>query len=275
VTVVTVGVRANAMAPKKPAGPVPLAAVEHAITILDALGAAPAGLDLNAVAETASMSAAGAYRTLQTLRAGGLVSQDGRRGTYRLGPKVLVLAQSMRSDAALVAAAEPALRDLSRATGESVALAVVRDRRIWGIASVTGEGEVVARPRLAHGEPYFHTTGRGKLYLASLPRDEARAVIAATGLPQVGPNTITDETELWRAVDQARECGYAVNRRERSEHLGGLAFPVWDRQRRLAATIGITVPIFRLDEAHEARLVAHGLAAADRVTRALRGDPLA
>jgi DNA-binding IclR family transcriptional regulator len=249
-----------------------VAAVAHAIQVLDALAAAPRGLELNAIAAAVGMSPAGAYRTLYTLAAGGLVTQVGRRGLYRLGPKVLTLAQAMRGESALLAAAEPAMRELAAATGESVALAVLRNRRIWSIASFAGSGEIVAQPRLAHGEAYFHTTGRGKLYLAFLPPEEARAIIAATGLPPIGPNTVTDEATLWRQVDEARERGYAINRRERSEHLAGVAVPILDPQGHILATLGITVPAYRLDAAREAELARAGQAAARQIERGLRGE---
>jgi DNA-binding IclR family transcriptional regulator len=245
--------------------------VEKAIQILEALGRAPEGLDLQDVAGAAGMSPPGAYRTLQTLVRGGLAVQDGRRGVYRLGPRILVLARSMQGDAALLAAAEPELHALADIAGESVALAVVRGDRIWSIASATGSADVVAQPRLAHGEPYFHTTGRGKLYLAHLPPPAARALIARTGLPAVGPNTITDEGRLWREVEEARRRGYAVNRAERSPHLAGVAIPVFDSGGALAATLGISVPVYTLTAEREAELAGLGRATARRIEARLAG----
>jgi IclR family acetate operon transcriptional repressor len=217
------------------------------------------------------MSPPGAYRTLQTLVRGGLAVQDGRRGVYRLGPRILVLARSMQGDAALLAAAEPELHALADLAGESVALAVVRGDRIWSIASATGSADVVAQPRLAHGEPYFHTTGRGKLYLAHLPPPAARALIARTGLPAVGRNTITDEGRLWREVEEARRRGYAVNRAERSPHLAGVAIPVFDAGGALVATLGISVPVDSLTAQREAELARLGQATARRIEARLSG----
>jgi DNA-binding IclR family transcriptional regulator len=254
-------------------GPVPLGAVEKAIQILDLLGQLPEGLDLQAIAARVGMSASGAYRTLQTLVGGGLVIQEGRRGAYRLGPRILTLARSMSSEAALVAAAEPEVHALAEATGESVALAVVRGDRIWSIVAATGSGDLVAQPRLAHGEPNFHTTGRGKLHLAYLPRAEARALIQRTGLPKAGPNSITDEDRLWREVEETRARGYAVNRAERSPHLAGVAIPVFGAGGELAATLGITVPVYTLTPEREAELARLGLAAARRIQAKLHGTP--
>jgi IclR family acetate operon transcriptional repressor len=245
--------------------------VEKAIAMLDVLALAPGGLELNEVAEKVAMSPPGAYRTIQTLLAGGLVTQDGKRGVYRLGPKLLVLARSLRSEAALAAAADQELRALAESTGESVALAVVRAGRIWSIAGYAGSGDLVAQPRLASGEPYFHSTGRGKLHLAYLPRAEAEALIAQTGLPKVGPHTITDAKRLWREVDQARARGYAVNRAERSTHLAGVAVPIVEGSGALLATIGISVPVFTLTESRERELAQAAQAAARRIEARLGG----
>lgn len=250
----------------------PLTAVSRAIDVLDALGAAPEGVELRGLAATVGMSPSGAYRTLQTLVAGGLATQDGKRGLYRLGPKVLLLARSMRSEAALLAASVASLHALSRTIGETVALAVLRDRRIWSIASVDGGGEIVARPRLAHGEPYLHNTGRGKLYLAHLPRAEGVAILAETGLPKIGPHTITDVAALWQEVERVRRQGYASNREERSAGLGGVAVPIFDSDGALMATLGITVPIFTLSQDRERELAGHGSAAAREIERRLCGE---
>ncbi len=257
----------------KERGPQPLAAVERAVQVLDVLGTAPQGLELQEIAAKVGMSTPGAYRTLQTLAGGGLVAQDGKRGVYRLGPKVLYLARTMRSEASLAAAAEPEVRALAESTGEAVALAVARGGRIWSILGFPGSRDVVAQPRLAQGEPNFHTTGRGKLHLAHMPREEARALIAATGLPRSTPNTIADEATLWREVDEARARGYAVNRGQRSPHLAGVAIPIFDADGTLLATIGITVPLYSLDDAREAELVRLGKAAARQIEHRLSGQP--
>ena len=241
------------------------------MAILDVLGSAPQGLDLQAIAARVGMSAPGAYRALQTLVAGGLATQAGRRGAYRLGPKVLVLARAMRSEGALVSAAEVELRALAEETGETVHLAVVRDRRIWTLFGVTGGADVVAKSRAPGSEPYFHNTGRGKLYLAYLPREEAQSLVAATGMPKVGPNTLEDEAALWREVDEARRRGYATNRGERSAELGGLAVPVLEADGELLAMIGITVPRYVLTAEREAELAKLGSAAARRIERRLSG----
>jgi IclR family acetate operon transcriptional repressor len=212
---------------------------------------------------------------------------------------VLQLARTMQGEAALLAAAEPEVDALSRATGEHINLAVLRDRQTWVLLARDGTGEVVARPRTRGvpppgpagppgagerrgpgepggsagiGEPHFHTTGRGRLFLAFLPPEEARAIVAATGLPAVGPRTITDEGRLWEEVALARRRRYATARGERSAHLAGIAFAVTDGRDALVATLGITVPVFTLDERREAELMALGLAAARRVERRLRGE---
>jgi DNA-binding IclR family transcriptional regulator len=43
--------------------------------------------------------------------------------------------------------------------------------------------------------------------LVAAAEPELRALATATGLPKVGPHTITDQATLWREVEQARRRG--------------------------------------------------------------------
>jgi len=247
-------------------------AIGRAVQILDALAAASGGLDVATIAAAVGMSPSGAHRSLRALVHAGLVTQSGRRRAYRLGIKVLLLARAMRSEEALVAASEPELRPLSALTGETVGVGVVRDDRMWIVTSVDGSGDLVARPTLG-GSPHFHATGRGKLFLAHMPERRARALIRSTGLPRLCPNTIADEETLWRAVEEARARDYATSREERTPGVGGVAVPIRDVDRRVVATLGVTVPMFRFDATREAELLQHTRAAAARIERTLHGQP--
>jgi DNA-binding IclR family transcriptional regulator len=237
--------------------------VTRAIEILSVLSTAPGGMELAAIARSSGMSPSGAHRTLRTLVQGGVAQQQDLRGTYRLGPRILVWARQMRSEAALAAAAEPELAAIAEATHESVLVSVMRERRIWTISEIDGRGPLVARPATAELS-HFHDTARGKLFLAHLDEALARALIAASGLPRRTRHTITDEAELWRAVEKVRSTGYAVSREEHVVGGAGLALPILDGD-RLVACVAMAVPMARFDRAREAQLVEVARRAARRI----------
>lgn len=242
-------------------------AIARAIRVMDVLAAAPEGAELLVIARAVGMSASGVHRVLRTLIDGGLVHQPGARGSYRLGPKVLVWAQSMRSEAALQAAAEPELAELHAAINDTVMLSLMRDRRIWTLIAMEGRSHLVVRPDQSELR-YFHTSGRGKLFLAYLDRADARALIANTGLPAFTPHTITDEATLWTVVDEARRNGYATSREEAGLGGGGIAVPVHDTAGRLAACVAMSAPTVRLDQQRQAELLERLRQTAQRIERA-------
>ncbi|MDQ0614018.1 DNA-binding IclR family transcriptional regulator [Microbacterium sp. W4I4] len=243
-------------------------ALDRAIRIIDELAGAPDGLDLASVAKAVGMSASGAHRALKSLVIGGVVAQRERRGEYYLGPKILVWAQQMKQDGALATLAAPMLRDLNGETGESVYLSVVRDSRIWNIVWLSGRGQIVVHARPG-SESNFHSTGRGKLFLAYMPKERARTLIHSTGLPKVGPSSITDETVLWEQVAHAHELGYAVSREESFAGGAGVAAPVLGVDGTLLATIGVSVPLVRFESVGEQYFVDRVRAAASKIEEAV------
>lgn len=161
--------------------------VARAADILEVL-ATPApgsGLSVTEVAQICGISKSAAFGTLQTLRAYGLVSDDGEgmNRRYRLGMGLSRLGDRARSQVSLRGVAHPVLRDLSRTTGMASRLAVPED----GHAVVVDQVELDHRVRLdlRMGQRELpHCTGLGKALLSALPEAEAAAVIERHGLPR-------------------------------------------------------------------------------------------
>ena len=86
------------------------------------------------------------------------------------------------------------------------------------------------------------------------------------------PRTLTVPAEFLREMERIREQGYAVNRGEWRESVGGVAAPVRDPGGMVIAAIGVSGPIERLRPARLKTLSADLIRAADGITAALRGD---
>ncbi|MFC0528593.1 IclR family transcriptional regulator [Phytohabitans kaempferiae] len=215
--------------------------IARAAQILDSLARNSGGAELGDIAARAQMSPSGAHRALRALIDVGLATQDGARGRYRLGPRILVFAQGMNGENALLASAESELDTLNRDSGETVVLTVLRDGKMWNIASREGTGDLISRGNLG-GEPHFHASARGLLFLAHMPRPEARALIRSTGLPALTPHTITNEEELWTAVDEARRRHLAWSRDTSVMGSSGVAAPIIDPDGSIVACVAVHLP---------------------------------
>src|SRR4051794_9403357 len=96
----------------------PVASVARALALLDALGASPEGLGVNELARRIGVNASTASRLLATLEAGRMVERA-PGGPYRLGLRLVALADGVLARLDVRELARPRLRALVAATGEA------------------------------------------------------------------------------------------------------------------------------------------------------------
>ncbi|MFD3924400.1 IclR family transcriptional regulator [Streptomyces sp. NPDC058595] len=244
----------NSAAPEEPKYWVK--SVARAADILEAL-ATPSqgnGLSVTEVGQACSISKSAAFGMLQTLRAYGLVSDDGEgmNRRYRLGMSLARLGDRARSQVSLRGVTHPVLRELTRSTGMASRLAVPED----GHAVVVDQVELDQRVRLdlRMGQRELpHCTGLGKALLSAMPQSEAATVVERFGLPRRTSRTITDPaTFLSHLLDIAR-VGYALDDEEDAEGIICIGAPVFDDRSVCAGAVSITglklgLPAWRYQE---------------------------
>ncbi|MEU0634236.1 IclR family transcriptional regulator [Streptomyces sp. NPDC005989] len=244
----------NSAAPEEPKYWVK--SVARAADILEAL-AAPAqgnGLSVTEVGQACSISKSAAFGMLQTLRAYGLVSDDGEgmNRRYRLGMSLARLGDRARSQVSLRGVAHPVLRELTRTTGMASRLAVPED----GHAVVVDQVELDQRVRLdlRMGQRELpHCTGLGKALLSAVPQSEAAAVIERFGLPRRTSRTITDPATFLSHLRDIARVGYALDDEEDAEGIICIGAPVFDDRSVCAGAVSITglklgLPAWRYQE---------------------------
>ncbi|MFG2632231.1 IclR family transcriptional regulator [Streptomyces sp. NPDC048473] len=244
----------NSAAPEEPKYWVK--SVARAADILEAL-AAPAqgnGLSVTEVGQACSISKSAAFGMLQTLRAYGLVSDDGEgmNRRYRLGMSLARLGDRARSQVSLRGVAHPVLRELTRTTGMASRLAVPED----GHAVVVDQVELDQRVRLdlRMGQRELpHCTGLGKALLSAMPQSEAAAVVERFGLPRRTSRTITDPATFLSHLRDIARVGYALDDEEDAEGIICIGAPVFDDRSVCAGAISITglklgLPAWRYQE---------------------------
>ncbi|MEY2534892.1 MAG: hypothetical protein QOF29_2802, partial [bacterium] len=168
--------------PEPPAGR-PVASVGRALAILDALAQAPDGLGVNEVARRIGVNASTASRLLGTLERGRMVERATAGGPYRLGLRLIALADGVLARLDVRELARPQLRELVARTGETATLSVPGGSEAVTVDFVPGESSVVSVARL--GRPSVgHATAAGKVVLA----------FGADGAPAGELTAFTDRT---------------------------------------------------------------------------------
>jgi len=244
----------------------PVASVARALALLDELGAAPDGLGVNELARRIGVNASTASRLLATLEAGRMVERAPGGGPYRLGLRLVALADGVLARLDVRELARPRVRALVDATGETATLSVPGASEAVTVDFVAAESSVVSVARL--GRPSIgHATAAGKIVLAF------GAVPAAppAELTRLTERTIVDPAALAAEVERVRAQGWAEAAGEREPDLNALAAPVFGRTGELAAVLGLQGPAARLTAERRAEVLPALLEAAGALQRALGG----
>jgi IclR family acetate operon transcriptional repressor len=207
-----------------------------------------------------------ASRGLATLAAGGYVDQA-PNGRYRLGVRLVQLGNAVVDRLDLRELAQPILRGLVDAMGETATLSVPGEHEAFTVDFAQSSSSVqsvaqVGRPSVAHA------TATGKVMLAY-----GRATPPPGPLRRYTSRTIADPRVLARVVEKVRIAGWADAVGEREEDLAALAAPVRGSRDELAAILGVQGPASRLDATARKSAVAPLLKAAAEFSRQLGWMP--
>ena len=219
-----------------------IVASERAVAVLDAL-ADGGELGTNEIARRTSLPPSTVSRQLGTLAASGLVEHLPESGRYRLGIRIVRLANAVLARLDVRQVARPHLEDLVRLTGETATLHVPGDEDAVTVDFVPSAHYVqhvtqLGRPSIAHA------TSAGKVMLAftdrPLPSHPLRAFTA---------RTITTRDGLTTEIARVRRQGYAEAFEEREPGLNAVAAPIWSSTGALAAIVALQGPTARFGRA--------------------------
>jgi DNA-binding IclR family transcriptional regulator len=245
----------------------PVASVARALRLLDELGSSPEGLGVNELARRIGVNASTASRLLATLETGRFVERA-PGGPYRLGLRLVALADGVLARLDVRELARPRLRGLVAQTGETATLSVPGAAEAVTVDFVAAESSVVSVARL--GRPSVgHATAAGKVVLAF----GAGGGVPEAELTRFTARTIVDRDALAAEVEAVRAHGWAEAEGEREPDLNALAAPVFGRSGELEAVVGLQGPAARLSAARRAEVLPALLDAAGELSRALGGAP--
>ncbi|MCS7007677.1 MAG: IclR family transcriptional regulator [Thermoleophilia bacterium] len=219
-----------------------IGAAERAFAVLDTL-AEGGELGTNEIARRTGMTPSTVSRQLGTLVAAGLVERVPASGRYRLGLRIVHLANALLARLDVREVARPHLQALVEETGETATLSVPGDEHAITVDFVPGLHQVQPVSRL--GRPSIaHATSAGKVMLAFSGRE-----LPEGPLRPYTPRTITDPRALAEEIARVREQGWAKAIGEREPDLTAIAAPIWSARGELEAIVALQGPSSRFDDA--------------------------
>lgn len=242
----------------------PVGSVARAIALLDVVAESEGGARVGELARRIGVNPSTASRLLGTLEAGGLVERA-PGGGYRLGLRLVGLADRVLGQLDVRDRARPWLTWLVRETGETATLSVPGGGEAITVDFVPSPSSVVSLARL--GRPSVaHATAAGKVMLAFGPPPEDHGELTV-----FTDRTITDPNALADELDRVRGAGLAEAVGEREPDLNALAAPVIGRGGELVAILGLQGPAARLPASTRKGLHDPLLKAARELGQALGG----
>ncbi|MDR1596948.1 MAG: IclR family transcriptional regulator [Treponema sp.] len=187
-----------------------------------------------------------ASRLMETLRGHDMIQLDPISKKYRLGYRLLFLADNIQKNTRkTMEKARPFMYALSTTVRESVHLGTFYNKRVYVVDQVRSNKEyrITATPGMV--EP-AHASALGKCIFAWRTPEFVAKYMADFGMPPFTENTITDINKFIMQLSQVRTKGYAIDDEELTPGIRCLASPIFDRRGEAGFSVGISFPATEL-----------------------------
>jgi len=247
-------------------------AVDRALDIIACIAERNGELAIDGIVEAVGLPKTTAFRVLATLEARGFVQRHPQLQTYRLGPLALIVGARALGDLDIRRIARPHIERLMAETSETVHLSVLSQDSALCIDKIDSMRSVRMSSYVGFRDP-LHCSGVGKALLAFQPDAMQKDLVARIPLPRRTPHTITSRKALQKQLIAIREKGYATDIEEIEEGLACIAAPIRDHTGQVVASVSISGPTTRVNDATLAELIPAVLACAAAISRDLGHMP--
>lgn len=232
----------------EPAG---VAAVNRALTLLTSFSSGQAHLTLAQLAEKTGFYKSTILRLAESLQAYNFLDRD-EAGTFRLGPAVLSLAETYRSDLHPAEIVMPVLRALVNDALESASLYVL-----------AGEGKRLCAYRVTSPRPITDNVRAGDVL--PIAYGAGGKVLLAFGAGHTNASTPAN-------LQGVRNSMFSITRGERDPETAAIACPVFGASGKLEGAISLSGPVQRFQPESVARMRGPLFDAARKLTSGFGGD---
>jgi DNA-binding IclR family transcriptional regulator len=186
---------------------------------------------------------------------------------YVLGKKLCELTNSVRMDDSLASIAREAAWELSQKVKEAANVGIFRNGKRYTIASFSYSQSVTVNDNLFKSTPVYNSA-TGMLLIAYLDEKDLDKIIHENGLPK-------DEKGQEMSLNNLKKLFAGIKKEKlfiKMTQDGQVAFisvPVFGKDGKICAALGVSAPSFRLDDAHKAEIIDNMQKVSKRITEAL------
>lgn len=190
------------------------------------------------VSAASGLDRATARRCLLTLAHMDYADYDGKY--FTLKPRVLRLGTACLATMPLPQMVQPLLDRLSEQLGQSSSVSILDGVEIVYVARAA-QRKVMSIALMPGSRLPAFCTSMGRVMLAALSEEEARALLGATALHARTPHTVTDAAALMAILAKTREQGYALIDEEVELGLRSIAIPLRNARGQTVAALNFGV----------------------------------
>jgi DNA-binding IclR family transcriptional regulator len=199
--------------------------VKKAFAIISAISSSKEGLGVSELARGLNIAKSTVHGMTSALEEVGAIMRHPQTKRYKLGFMLFEVGRQAYSQIDLKTSARPVMEDLMEKTQTSVFLGTLN----WD--HVTVMDIVESRQDLKITAPIGTTMSLfagavGKVFLASMDREQTRKIVESEGLPRFTANTIVDPELYYRELERVSEKGYAVDDEEYIMGVRAVASPI-------------------------------------------------
>jgi DNA-binding IclR family transcriptional regulator len=223
------------------------------------------GLGLGEIAAKLDLPKSATHRLLTAMVSVGWIRQDEKTGFYRLTFKLALLGHSSLN-AAIPDICQPILDRLAAESRELVRMAIVdADNLTWVSLAQGANAGIIYQPHSDVSKVPLHASANGKVWLASMPIDDAIRLVLRDGFGrkgQFGPNAVSSIEALTREIELTRSRGWGLAWEETDAGIAAIAVPIRPAGGEIVGSISVAGPVLRVSRERIPDLLALVQAAA-------------
>ncbi len=199
--------------------------VKKAFAILRAISSSKDGMGVSDLAKKLKMAKSTVHGMTSALEELGAVMRYPETKKYKLGFALLEIGRSAYSQIDLQTSSRPVTEELMEKTQTSVFLGILNWDQVTILDIVEARGDLNITAPVGSTIPLF-AGAAGKVFLASMPDEQAEKIVQSKGLPRFTDNSIVDPKMYFNELKQVKEKGYAVDDEEYIMGVRAVASPL-------------------------------------------------
>ena len=212
--------------------------LDRAFDIVELLSRETGGLNLTEIATRMNLNKSTAHRILAALQERGYVEKREQGKVYRLGLEFIELSSAFLNSLELKTEAQPILNQLSRQTGQTVFMAIMREGDVVYIDKVESFNSLRRYKIIGKRMPSY-ATSLGKSLLTGLTEAEIVTLYEDREFNKITEYTIDNVHDLLKEVDLTRRRGWAHDNQENELGTMCVGAPIYDYRNMVVAAVSV------------------------------------